>query len=77
MSHRKYMLDLLSKIGKLGANPCSTLMMSSMKLLKDGEPFKDTERDKRLVEKLNCLIITRLDIAYFVSVKLLGLRESK
>ena len=26
LSQRKYVLDLLSKTGKLGAKPCSTLM---------------------------------------------------
>ena len=53
------MLDLLSETGKLGAKPCST---------KEEDLFEDLERYRRLVEKLNYLTLTRLDITYSVSV---------
>ena len=36
--------------------------------MKDGELFKDTERYRRLVGKLNYLTITHPDIAYSVSI---------
>ena len=37
-------------------------------LTREDEAFKDPERYKRLVEKLNYLTITRLDIAHSVNV---------
>ena len=55
------MLDLLSETGKLAAKPCQSPMAQS-------ELFKDPYRYKRLVGKLNCLTVTRPDIAYSVSV---------
>ena len=68
LSQRKYVLDLLSEIGKLGAKPFSTLMAPNSQLTKDGELFEDPERYRRLVGKLNYLTVTRPDIAYSVSV---------
>ena len=62
------MLDLLSEIGKLGVKPCSTPMIPNLQLAKEGELFKDPERYKRLVGKLNYLTVTQPDIAYFVSI---------
>ena len=35
LSQRKYVLDLLAEIGKLGAKPCSAPMTSGLQLLKD------------------------------------------
>eukprot|EP00257_Ricinus_communis_P026410 XP_025013824.1 uncharacterized protein LOC112535474 [Ricinus communis] len=43
-------------------------MVPNLQLTKDGELFKDSERYKRLVGKLNYLTVTRPDIAYSVSV---------
>ena len=63
LSQRKYVLDLLSKIGKLGAKPCSTPMTLNVQITKEGNLFEDLERYKILVEKLNYLTITCLDIA--------------
>ncbi|KAL0544577.1 hypothetical protein IC582_019694 [Cucumis melo] len=64
---RKYVLDLLFDKGKLGAKPSGTPMMSNQQLVKD-ELCKDPERYRSLVGKLNNLTMTRLGIAYFVSV---------
>ena len=68
MSSRKYVLDLSRETGKLGAKPCDTLMMPSLQPYKDGEPFKDHVRYRRLVGKLIYLTVTRPDIAYSVSM---------
>ena len=67
-SHRKYVLDLLTEIGKLGAKPCSVSMIFNSQLAKDGELFEDPEKYRRLVKKLNYFTVTRPDIAYSVSV---------
>ena len=68
LSQRKYVLDMLSETGKLGAKPCSTLMAPNVQLTKEGELFEDPKRYRRLVGKLNYLTVTRPDIAYSVSV---------
>ena len=43
-------------------------MAQSLHLTREGELFGDLERYRRLVGKLHYLIVTRPDIAYFVSV---------
>ena len=43
-------------------------MIPSVHLTREGETFENPERFRRLVEKLNYLTITRLDIAHSVSV---------
>ena len=68
LSQRKYVLDLLSKTGKLGAKPCSSPMAPGVHLTKEGELFEDPEKYRRLVGKLNYLTVTRPDIAHLVSV---------
>ena len=68
LSQRKYVLDLLSEIGKLGAKPCSSPMAPGVHLTREGELFEDSERYRRLVGKLNYLILTCLDITHSVSV---------
>ncbi|KAL5812189.1 hypothetical protein ACOSQ3_027139 [Xanthoceras sorbifolium] len=68
LSQRKYVLDLLTETGKLGARPCSAPMTPSMHLTGDGEIIEDPEKYRRLVGKLNYLTVTRPDIAYSVSV---------
>ncbi|WRX19899.1 Reverse transcriptase [Theobroma cacao] len=69
LSQRKYVLDLLTKTGKLGAKPCNAPMTPNLQLTKeDGELFEDPEKHKRLVGKLNYLTVTHLDIAYSVNV---------
>ena len=62
------MLDLLSKIGKLGVKPCSSPMAPSVHLTKEGETFENPERYRRIVGKLNYLMITHPDIAHSVNV---------
>ena len=68
LSQRRYVLDMLSKTGKLGAKHCSTLMAPNVQLTKEGELFEDPKRYKRLVGKLNYLIVTRPDIVYSINV---------
>ena len=68
LSQRKYVLDLLSESGKLGAKPCSSPMAPGLHLTREGELFEDPERYRRLVGKLNYLTVTRPDIAHSVSV---------
>ena len=68
LSQRKYVFDLLSETGKLGAKPCSSPMAPDLHLTREGELFEAPERYRRLVGKLNYLIITRPDIAHSVSV---------
>lgn len=50
MSERKYVLDLLSETGKVGAKPC-TPMMPGLQMLKHGELFEKPKRYMRLVGK--------------------------
>ena len=65
---RKYVFDLLSETGKLGVKPCSSPMVPSVHLTREGETFEDPERYKRLVGKLNYFTVTRPDIGHLVSV---------
>ena len=62
------MFDLLSETGKLGVKPCSSPMVSSLHLTREGETFEDPKRYIRLVGKLNYFTVTRPHIAYSVSV---------
>ena len=68
LSQWKYILDLLFETAKLGTKPCSTPMAPNVQFTKERELFEDLERYRRLVGKFNYLIVTRLDIAYSVSV---------
>ena len=68
LSQRKYVLDLLSETEKLGAKPCSSRMDPGVHLTREGELFEDPERYRRLVGKLNYLVVTCPDIAHSVSV---------
>lgn len=40
MSQKKYVLDLLTETGKLGVEPCSTLVISNHQLIQDRMVFK-------------------------------------
>ena len=64
----KYVIDFLSETKKLGAKPYNTPMTTNVHITKEGDLFEDPERYKRLVGKLNYLIVTRPDITYSVSV---------
>ncbi|KAJ9552767.1 hypothetical protein OSB04_016812 [Centaurea solstitialis] len=69
LSQRKYVLDMLTECGLLGCKLVDTPMLPTRKLLpEDGDPMKDPERYRRLVGKLNYLIVTRPDISFTVSV---------
>ena len=68
LSQRLYVLDLLFETGKLVAKPCHSPMAQSLQLTREGELFEDPERYRRLVGKLNYLIVTRPNISYSVSV---------
>ena len=52
------MLDLLFEIGKLGSKLGRAWMIPGLQPLKDREPFEDPKRYRRLVGKLNYLIVT-------------------
>ena len=68
LSQRKYVLDLLSETRKLAVKPCQSPMAQSLYLTREGGLFEDPKRYRKLVGKLNYFIVTRLDIAYSVSV---------
>ena len=68
LSQRIYVLDLLIETGKLGAKSCGIPMSPNVQLTQEAELFEDPERYRRLVGKLNYLIVTRPDIAYSVSI---------
>ena len=68
LSQRKYVFDLLSEIGKLGVKLCSSPMVPGVHLTREDETFEDPERYRRLVRKLNYLIVTCPDIVHLVSI---------
>ena len=49
LSLRKYVLDELSRIEKLGVKPCSSPMAPGVHLTREGETFENLERYRRLV----------------------------
>ena len=49
LSQRKYVFGLLSETIKLGVKPCSSPMVPSVHLTREGETFENPERYKRLV----------------------------
>ena len=61
LSQRKYMFDLLSETRKLAVKPYNSLMVLD-------KTFKDPERYRRLVGKLNYLTDTRPNITHSVSI---------
>ena len=68
LSLRKYVLDLLSETRKLGAKPCSSPVEKNLHFTREGELFGDLERYRRLIGKLNYLILTRPDIAHSINI---------
>ena len=59
---------MLSETRKLGSKPCGTPMALNVQLTKEGELFENPKIHRRLVRKLNYLIVTRLNIVYSISV---------
>ena len=69
ISQRKYILDLLKEIGKLGAKPVGTPIEQNHGLhLESREILEDKRIYQRLVGKLIYRNITRPDISYVVSL---------
>ena len=69
MNQRKSVLDILEETDILGSRPVDTPMDPNVRFVpKQGEPLSDPERYRRLVEKLNYLTVTRLDISFAISV---------
>jgi Reverse transcriptase (RNA-dependent DNA polymerase) len=68
ISQRKYTLDLLKEIRKLGCKPVSTPIDSNMKLnTEDGETLEDINHFQRLVGNLIYLTVIRPDMSFVVS----------
>jgi hypothetical protein len=67
LSQRKYVLDLLREIGKMGAKPASVPMEYNNKSIHDIEPLEDIGVFQRIVGKLIYLTIFRPDISYVVN----------
>ena len=44
LSQRKYVFDLLSETRNLGVKPCSSPMVPSIHLTREGETFEDPKR---------------------------------
>jgi len=69
ISQRKCAMDILEEIGLVSSKSVDTPMDPNTKLLPNhGEPICDPEQYRRLVGKLNYLIVTRPDISFAVSV---------
>ena len=69
INQRKYALEILEETGMRDCKLVDTPMDLNVKfILGQGEPLRDPGRYRRLVGKLNYLIITRPDIFFPVSV---------
>ena len=69
MSQRNYVLDILEETSMLDCKPIDTPMDPNVKLLpRQGEPLRDPGRYRRLMGRLNYLIIIRPDISFPASV---------
>jgi hypothetical protein len=68
ISQRKYVLDLLKKISKLGCKTASTPIDINVKLnTEDGELLEDINQYQKLMGKLIYLTVIRLDLSFIVS----------
>ena len=69
ISQRKYALDILEKTGLMNSKSVDTPIDPNTELLPNqGKPMLDPEQYRRLVGKLNYLIVTHPDISFAVSV---------
>ena len=67
LCQRKYALDIIEQTGLLASKPTSFPVEQNHKLAIDrGPDFKDVAEYRRLVGHLNCLAVTRPDLAYSV-----------
>ncbi|XP_019056266.1 PREDICTED: uncharacterized protein LOC109116021 [Tarenaya hassleriana] len=66
LSQRKYVLDLLSETGKLGAKAVRTPIEEHFKDQCEGELLQNPEQYRRVVGKLIYLTITRPDLSFAV-----------
>ena len=65
---RKYTLDILTDTDMLDCKPVDTPTDPNVKLVPgQGEPLQNPRRYRRLIDKLNYLTSTRLDISFLVS----------
>jgi len=68
-SQRKYVLDIFEEIWLMNSKFVDTPMDPNVRLLHNqGEPLSYPKKYRRLIKKLNYLIITRPDISFAVSV---------
>ncbi|KAM1862019.1 hypothetical protein ACFX14_002530 [Malus domestica] len=67
-NQRKYILDLVQEADMVDCKPISTPIDCKHKMTMDGETLTDINYYQRLVGKLIYLTITRLDIAFAVSL---------
>ncbi|MFV0960770.1 hypothetical protein QML37_30995, partial [Klebsiella pneumoniae] len=67
LSQRKYILDLLSETGMLGAKPANIPMCPTTQLCDDQSEPVDANSYRSLIGKLLYVTITRPSISYVVS----------
>ena len=65
---KENVFDLLSETGKLGIKPCSFPTVLGVHITRERETFENPERYRRLVGKLNYLIVTHPNIAHLVNI---------
>eukprot|EP00253_Pinus_taeda_P015406 PITA_15406 len=69
LSRKKYIGDLLNRLGMTECNPLTTPMKQNLKLTSiEGKEFEDATKYKQLVGNLNYLTTTRLDISFAVGI---------
>ncbi|XP_017970473.1 PREDICTED: uncharacterized mitochondrial protein AtMg00810-like [Theobroma cacao] len=68
LSQQKYIRDLLSQTNMAVSKSCYTPMATSPPLSKSlRDPFKDAELYRKIVGALQCITLTRLDVAFSVN----------
>lgn len=69
LSQKKYIMDMLGETGLTGANSVDTRLETGVKLdPNEGEDLDNPSQFRRLVGKLICLIVTRPDLSFVVSL---------